>query len=265
MKTTIYYFTATGNSLDVARSIEESLEETELISIPKLSNHEIVTPATKKVGFVFPVYDYSIPLVVKDFLSKLDLSNTSYIFAAVTCNFLPGLALDKVGSILKEKKKKLNSGFVIKMPGTYIAMYGANSEKTQIKKFKQKDKKVITIIDCIKNCKDHGIEKSKLIIDRLLAPKFEKSMDNFSTKDSSFCVDDNCIGCGICSKVCAFDNIKIIDGKPNWQHKCQQCFACIHLCPKTSIQIGKNTVNKKRYKNPNVSMQDIISANSSLK
>jgi ferredoxin/flavodoxin len=265
MKTTIYYFTATGNCLDVAQNIQKSLEETELISIPALNNNKIVTPTSEKIGFVFPVYDYGIPLAVKDFLNKLNLCNVNYVFAVVTCNCFPGLALDRVDSILKEKEKKLNSGFVIKMPGNYIAMYGANSEKTQKKKFKQKDKKIITIIDCVRNCKDYGIEKSKFIIDRLLAPKLEKLIDNFPAQDSNFWVDNNCTGCGICSQVCAFDNIKIIDGKPQWHHKCQQCFACIHLCPKASLQIGKSSMNRKRYKNPNVSLQDIINSNNLLK
>jgi ferredoxin/flavodoxin len=258
MKTIIYYFTATGNCLNVSRNIQKSLKDSELISIPSLSGQPAVKPEATRFGIVFPVYDYTIPLVIRDFIKKMDISYVSYIFAVCTCNFLPGLALEHIDDLLKEKGSKLNSGFIIRMPGNYISMYGANSIKTQEKKFRDSNKKIITITDYITKNKDYGLDKSKFIIDRLLAPKFQKSMESFYTMDKNFSVDNNCNHCGICQKVCAFDNILMVNSKPQWQHKCQQCFACIELCPKTSIQIGKATVNRKRYKNPEITLQDII-------
>lgn len=262
MENTLYYFTATGNCLDVAKNIKKSMPKTEIISIPKTFNKKIILPTTEKLGIVVPVYCYDIPLSVKEFLNKLDLTNVNYIFAMVTCNFLPGLALEKIDDILKSKGKKLNSGFIIRMPGNYLPVYGANSPSTQKKKFHSKEVKLAKILDNIKKGNDCGIEKSKVIIDRLLTPKMSKISEKFYNMDRNFWVNEECTGCGLCSKVCAFDNIKLIDGKPVWQHNCHQCMACIQLCPKLSMQVGKKSINKKRYKNPNVSVQEIVESNS---
>ncbi|MCX7711585.1 MAG: EFR1 family ferrodoxin [Clostridia bacterium] len=258
MKTTLYYFTATGNCLDVARNIQKTVGDTDLLSIPPLVRQTSIVPETNCIGLVFPVYDYGVPLVVREFLDKLDVTNVAYVFAVITCNFLPGLALERVDELLKKKGKKLNSGFIIRMPGNYIVMYGANPGWMQRYKFNRGKKKVIKIAEFVNNRKDYGVEKSRAFIDRVLAPKMEKYIAEFNTRDEKFWIDERCNGCGICQKVCAFDNIRIVDGKPQWQHQCQQCFGCIHLCPKAAVQIGKSTEKKKRYRNPSVTLQDII-------
>lgn len=258
MKTSIYYFTGTGNCLDVARDIKNLLGETEVIFMPSLAGESSVKPHSERVGFIFPVYDYGLPIVVRDFLKRFDITGVKYSFAVATCNFLPGLALENADEILKEKGGRLNSGFIIRMPGNYLPMYGANSQKTQEKKFRQKTAKVSLIADHVRECRDEKLEKSRFIIDRILAPTMQKYIEKFPEMDKDFRVDDKCNGCSICKSVCAFDNIQLIDGKPYWKHNCQQCFACIHLCPKTSLQIGEKTMHKKRYKNPHITLADLI-------
>ena len=44
--------------------------------------------------------------------------------------------------------------------------------------------------------------------------------------DKSFQVDAKCSGCGTCAKVCPVGNIKMVEGKPVWQHHCETCLAC---------------------------------------
>ena len=79
--------------------------------------------------------------------------------------------------------------------------------------------------------------------------------------DKNFYVDERCNYCEICKEVCPVKNIKIVDGKPQWQHKCQRCLACIHFCPQKSIQYGKKTVKRKRYHHPEIKVNDIINQN----
>jgi ferredoxin len=64
----IYYFSGTGNSLAVARMInEKSIEKSEIIPIP---NEKPVIKADR-VGLVFPVYCHKIPDIVKQFILQI--------------------------------------------------------------------------------------------------------------------------------------------------------------------------------------------------
>jgi ferredoxin len=251
----IYYFSATGNSYDVAREIADKLGGARLLSLVPLMSHTCEEPV---VGIVFPVYDWSLPPVVKDFLMGLDVSKAQYIFAVATCNFLPGYALDKVDRLLRDKGKGLNAGFFIRMPGTYLPMYGANSPRTQARKLAAKSKKTDRIARIVRDRRRHRIEHSLLLFDRLLAPKMERHIEHFADMDGQFVVETGCTGCGICAQVCPFDNIEIVDQIPRWRHHCQQCLACVHFCPNECIQIGDKTRGKKRYRNPAVPLKEII-------
>lgn len=50
-------------------------------------------------------------------------------------------------------------------------------------------------------------------------------------------INDDCIGCGQCSKNCPMGNIKIIDHKAVAGKQCTMCYRCISLCPKKAITL----------------------------
>ena len=52
-------------------------------------------------------------------------------------------------------------------------------------------------------------------------------------------IKDNCIGCGICEKVCPSSSIHIVDGKAVYHfNHCQTCLACAHACPQKAIGLA---------------------------
>jgi NAD-dependent dihydropyrimidine dehydrogenase PreA subunit len=258
MKTTIYYFTGTGNSLEVAKDLGALLAAEEPQPIAALRDQETVTPEGETIGLVFPVYDWNMPAIVERFIKRLDLTGVNYIFAVATCNFLPGGALDRLDLLLRESGKKLSGGFVIRMPGNYLCLYGANSERIQRWKFRRKDAAVKRIAELVSSGREARIEHPGLLFDRLFAHKFYKEPNTINQCDQSFWVDpERCTRCGICQKVCPVQNIEYVNGTPQWLHGCEQCFACIQLCPKEAIQYGKNTEGRKRYKNPRITMADL--------
>ena len=53
--------------------------------------------------------------------------------------------------------------------------------------------------------------------------------------DNPFTVSDECISCGLCSRVCPCNNLAIENGRPVFMHHCANCMACVVNCPKRAI------------------------------
>lgn len=51
MKTILYYFSTTGNSLKAAKDLNEKLEDTTLVAIPKVMTSELVIIFEKLLTF----------------------------------------------------------------------------------------------------------------------------------------------------------------------------------------------------------------------
>lgn len=74
-----------------------------------------------------------------------------------------------------------------------------------------------------------------------------------------YIVNDNCIKCGICAKVCPANNIAVTD-KVTFFGYCEVCYACLHNCPQNAVHM-KAEKSAVRFRNEHVSLQDIIQAN----
>lgn len=74
---------------------------------------------------------------------------------------------------------------------------------------------------------------------------------------------DACVGCGICTKVCPSDSIRLEKGRAvHIPGRCQTCLACVHACPYKAIGLTVPEKNPQaRYRNDHISLGDIIAAN----
>ncbi|MHA2288883.1 MAG: EFR1 family ferrodoxin [Promethearchaeota archaeon] len=260
MKTTIYYFTGTGNSLKIAQSLAEKLIECELVPIAKIWEEKHLESSSESVGFIFPLYYAGLPKIVYDFLTKIDLSQSSYFFAVVThagdINTTPLLQIE---TILSSKSKNLSAGYYILMPNNYIIGYDIHSEEHQKEYFEQGNDKIEEIYRNIEN-KENNLEKDIFEKRRIRSEKFNKNFrESVSESDKHLYAEETCTSCGICANVCPVNNIVLVDEKPQWQHRCQQCLACINFCPEKCIQFGDKTQKTQRYTHPEITMKDLIS------
>ena len=267
MKTKIYYFTGTGNSLKVAKEISRKIEDCELIPMASLSENCRIKPEVEKVGFVFPLYWYGLPKIVRDFIKKTELSNMSYCFSVTTAMYPDGLAIEQVEALLEKKEKKLNAGFYIKMPSNYIISVNPPSEKKQIKLFNKAERKIEIIIEAINRNIDKK-DKESFFYKTITNAKgsYEKWINNSNNNDTNFWVnDDACTSCKNCEKICPNNNIELRNGHPKWKHSnCDQCLACINTCPTRAIQYGNKTSKKRRYRNPQISIKELSEQKSSV-
>lgn len=248
----IFYFSGTGNSEWVAKLIASEFND-KIVNIAKATiNNEFnyTINNDEKVGFIFPVYSWAPPQIVLDFIKKMNLNGSFYTYFICTCGDDTGLTPNIISSALNKRGIKCNAGFSITMPNTYVALPGFKIDDDIVEKNKvgSARERIKYIIEELKN--DVNMSKYQchigsvpFIKSRIIWPLFNK---NLSAKQ--FYAFDKCISCKKCEESCPVNNIKIVDGKPQWGDDCTQCFACFHSCPVNVIQYGKFTLNKKQYK-----------------
>lgn len=260
MSSVIYYFSGTGNSLQVAKDLAKQLDSDELIPVAKLIERKNNRTAAEIVGFVFPVYCMGIPQIMVDFIKKIQIQNHPYIFCAVTYAGMSGSVIKQMKLILKEKGHTLSAAFKIVMPtNSILAKYPSPTEAQQQRLFQKEKKQMEKIGHIIKN---KTRKRFSMGFNPFGNSEYQKFINTVNRADEGFWTNSLCKSCGVCEVVCPVSNIKMVNGKPQWQHHCQQCLACTHYCPTQSIQSGETSVGKKRYHHPSISMLEIAAQKS---
>jgi ferredoxin len=257
METTIFYYTGTGNSLWIARTLAKMLGDVELVSISDWMKEK--RPVLSKiVGVIFPVHMWGVPPPVIRFIPELKALAPQYLFALAVDAGQVANTLVQLKGLCKKQGLTLASGFEIKMPTNYIPWGGPENPEKQQEKFDLAIKKISGIITVVRNKESRPVEKGDLWQRALFTVFYKMSYPHLPTMDKSFRVDEKCNHCGICARVCPAENIVMLEGKPTWQHHCEQCLACIQWCPQEAIQYGKKTPAYKRYHQPEILLKDVL-------
>ena len=242
----IIYFSGTGNSLYAARKLlNEGEKLVSLADLIKQNSYVIELAEGERLGLVFPVYFYTVPSIVKDYLKKAQIKNAGYVFSVITC----GGGTAQASSVLK--KTLASNGIVLSyfrellMPDNSMLFYqipGVDNAKEQLADADR-------ILEDIKHdleAKETTKIGSNTVISSLMGAGY-----NLFKSTKKFYAEDTCIGCGRCEKNCPLQVIKLENNKPVWTaDKCCKCSACINSCPVKAIQYGKGTKNRNRYVNP---------------
>ena len=69
-----------------------------------------------------------------------------------------------------------------------------------------------------------------------------------------------CTGCGVCTRVCPTQNIRMEGGRPVFGRDCLSCLACVQNCPGGALRLLTEK-SGARYRCPDVSLEDLIRAN----
>jgi flavodoxin len=259
MKTEIYYFTGTGNSLAVAKDLAKELQgDVKLIPVAKLLCMESIAVNADAVGIIYPAWLHHVPPMIEEFINKM-LLKSPYVFAICTYAVQPYNSIFNLNSLLEQKGSRLDAGFAIAMAGKYVLLKDLTFTDDEItKRFTEEKRKVKEIAQIVNARKTVGIEgnydesdkeKSKWLIDH--------HRNEYKVAEK-FWLTDGCDSCGLCVELCPRNNIKLANAEPTWGNICDYCLACLHLCPKQVIQNGDITQNCKRQRHPNISVEEII-------
>ena len=224
----VFYFTATGNSLYVAKCIDEYP-----VSIPQVIKNSSIY-SDNQIGIVCPVYCGEIPNTVKEFLkeSKFD---TKYMYLILTY----GNSASDCPEFTYNEFKALGINFdyidTVHCVYNYLPVFDMAEEK---KIDKDTDVQIAHIIKNIRLMKkgvptatdaDRKLHKQVATLNKII-PSFNNG--------KMIKITDKCIGCKVCEKVCPTGNIIVLtDYAQRQSKKCEYCLACVHACPQKAIII----------------------------
>ena len=249
---TVFYFTATGNCLYAAKRIGG-----ELLSIPQVMRGNSFTFEDDVIGIVFPCYGLGMPHIVKRFLKKA-VFRTDYTFAITTYGNKAVATLHNTEQFAAKFNTRFDYMNALLMVDNYLPGYKVED---QLEKLPKKDiegqlGKIIEDINSRVQYKPAPTRSEKIFT--ALIQSGSGLMGGKS--DKKFIVTSACNTCKTCEKVCPVQNISVSETVEHLHH-CEGCLSCIHLCPQNAIHL-KSEKSTMRFRNENVALHDIISANS---
>ncbi len=231
-KNKIYYFTGTGNSMRAARIIAQKLGDTEIVSMRTDPGKEPASDCDL-VGFIFPVYHWTMPAHAAAYVRELSINPNAYVFVVAMPSFVCGIACEKLAGILKKKHIRIDYGNVVYSVANYAIVYppfppaGLRVPRTE--------KKLRKIAEDIAGRRHRDYPRANKFIRRRRQKVMTPYLKLQKYADNPFTISEDCVSCGLCSRVCPCSNIELADGKPTFRHHCANCMACVVNCPKRAI------------------------------
>jgi ferredoxin len=257
-KTTICYFSGTGNSRHAADRLAEAFPSASLKPMVALLASASPIVEADTIGIVFPIHAFTLPHLVELFLERVEFRNVSYVFALSTRHCSSRVAA-RIDRLLRRQGKTLSSFHSVQGPQSYLPVFPAGTYEEAMSMDRELDSVIPAIVRAARDGRrimpKDGIVLSIVARTLFSAMTWIYRGTNCYHLGDRFYADDSCTGCGVCAAVCLSERIEMNNGVPVWDRAraCLQCFACIHYCPERAIQIrSTRTQRKERYHYPGI-------------
>lgn len=254
---TIIFFTATGNSLSVAKAIGGRL-----VSVSNILGRRPVEISDEEgIGIVTPVYYGNVPEPVELLLRRIGSGelriNAPYHFAVMTYGEIAGCAVSIFARMAFSNGFQLHYLRSIKMVDNNFTVVNVGKQISgQLRKHIPEH-----LEEIVSDVSSRRVRLEQTgIFGRMAGPFMELGRVKDPGRRFSF-DNDRCNGCGVCTDVCPKRNVSLVDRRPKWGDDCLLCTACYHNCPQGAVRFyGERST--AQFRNPAVSLREICEANS---
>ncbi len=242
----IFYFTGTGNSLYAAQKLADEGEKiVSIVDALRSKAYHYTLNVGEKLGFVFPVYFYTVSDPVLELVRKLTVENAGFVYAVIPCGASIGAAGGLLKSELKKRGLELQRVDALVVPDGALIFYDIDAPEKMEQQLAAATKELASIKQAVDRREGNRITGNPI------AGKIGLAAYHACMSTKAFYADEKCIGCGKCASICPSGAIEKVGGRPTWtKSKCLKCCGCINRCPVSAIQYGKRTASRGRYVNP---------------
>lgn len=244
------YLSGSGNTKHVVTLLLNELGNNGICA-PIESEDAMKALEGDEILIAYPTMFSNIPYLVRDFINSHGSSwKGKKIFLITTMGLFAGDGTGCAARLLKKYGAEITGGLQIVMPDSI-------GDCKALKKSKEQNKAIIDkadkrIVEAAKQMREGNYPKEGLSFAAHLAGLFGQRLWFYNKttgyKDKLRIDPAKCIGCGICTKNCPTQNIKIEDGKAVSSDKCTMCYRCVNHCPKQAMTLlGKTLFEQPTY------------------
>lgn len=160
----IFYFTGTGNSLYAAQKlVDEGEEIVSIVEALRSKSFHYTLKDNEPLGFVFPVYFYTVSDPVLELVRHLTVENAGFVYAVIPCGASIGAAGGFLKSELKKRGLELQRLDALVVPDGALIFYDIDSPEKMEKQLEAATKELASIKQAVDRREGNRITGSPVL------------------------------------------------------------------------------------------------------